>query len=48
MDSQTTDIQHFAIVIHDDITIKTLETLRRTANHLLHHNEKQQQSALCP
>ena len=30
MDSQTTDITHFAVVFHYDVTIKTLEILRST------------------
>ena len=34
MDSQTTDITHFAIVFHYDVTTKELETLRSTANFL--------------
>ena len=34
MDSQTTDITHFVVVFHYDITIKGLETLRSTANYL--------------
>ena len=33
-DSQTTDITLFAVVFHYDVTIKTLETLRSTANYL--------------
>ena len=43
MDSQTTDITHFAVVFHYDVTTKALETLRSTAN-LWCHNEKQRQS----
>ena len=34
MDSQTTDITHFAVVFHYEVSIKTLETLRSTANYL--------------
>ena len=34
MDSQTTDITHFAVVFHYDVTIKALETLQSTANYL--------------
>ena len=33
MDSQTTDITHFAVVFHYDVTIKALEILRSTANY---------------
>ena len=40
MDSQTTDITHFAVVFHYDITIKALETLRNTANYSWRHSEK--------
>ena len=32
IDSQTTDITHFAVVFHYDVTIKVLEPLRRTTN----------------
>ena len=31
MDSQTTDITHFAVVFAYDVTIKALDTLRSTA-----------------
>ena len=31
MKSQTTDITHFAVVFHYDVTIKALEKLRRAA-----------------
>ena len=48
MDSQTTEITHFAVVFHYDVTIKALETLRSTANNLWRHTEKQWQSAWCP
>ena len=34
MDCQTTDITHFAVVFHYDVTIEALETLRSTANNL--------------
>ena len=34
MDCQTTDITHFAVVFHYDLTIKALETLRSTAKCL--------------
>ena len=34
MDSQTTDITHFAVVSHYDVTIKALETFRNTAYYL--------------
>ena len=34
MDSQTTDIAHFAAVFHYDVTFKSLGTLRGTANNL--------------
>ena len=40
MDSQTTDIAHFAVVFLYDITDKAMETLRSTANYLWRHNEK--------
>ena len=48
MGSQTTDIMHFAVVFHYDVTTKALETLQSTANYLWLHNEKQQQSGWCP
>ena len=33
MESQTTDITHFAVVFHYDVTIKAMETLQSTANY---------------
>ena len=34
MDSQTTDITHFAVVFRYDVTIKALETIRSTSIYL--------------
>ena len=34
MESQTTDITHFDVVFHYDVTIKASEKLRSTANYL--------------
>ena len=34
MDCQTTDITHFAVVFHYDVTTEALETIRSTANNL--------------
>ena len=39
MNSRTTDITHFAIVFHYDVTTKALETLRNTINYLWRHSE---------
>ena len=48
MDSQTTDITHFAVVFNYDVTIEALEILQSSAKCLWRHNEKQRQSVWCP
>ena len=48
VDSQTTDIAHFGVVLHYDVTMKALEILRSRDIYLWRHNEKQRQSAWCP
>ena len=39
MDSQTTDITHFAVVFRYDVTVNALDILRSTANYLWRHDE---------
>ena len=40
MDSQTTDIKHFAVVFHYDVTTKALETQLITYDVIMKNNSK--------